>query len=135
MLSRSKNINPLDLQPKVAIGVSLPFNGSAVFRSTYTTREQIKSNIINYLLTNKNERIFNNRFGSNLRANLFEQIIANDIENVRNIISDDFSLYFPFVDIVNLNILGSPDQNLIRISLTVSINDENEEINLDFLNE
>ena len=40
-------INPIDLQSNVAIGVSLPFNGEGVFNLTYTTKEQIKSNLLN----------------------------------------------------------------------------------------
>ena len=40
-------VNPLDLQKNIAIGVSLPFNGSGVFKSTYTTKDQIKSNLTN----------------------------------------------------------------------------------------
>ena len=42
-------VNPLDLQKNIAIGVSLPFNGSGVFKSTYTTKDQIKSNKDNIL--------------------------------------------------------------------------------------
>ena len=38
-------VNPLDLQKNIAIGVSLPFNGPGVFNSTFTTKDQIKSNL------------------------------------------------------------------------------------------
>ena len=43
------NINPLDLSDndKVAIGVTLPFDGYAVFNQSFTTAEQVKSNLIN----------------------------------------------------------------------------------------
>jgi len=44
-------VNPLDLQKNIAIGVSLPFNKP--FTSTYTTKDQIKSNLINLLLTSR----------------------------------------------------------------------------------
>ena len=40
-------VNPLDLQGNIAIGVSLPFNGPGVFNSTYTTKNQVKSNLVN----------------------------------------------------------------------------------------
>jgi len=42
-------VNPLDLQKNIAIGVSLPFDKP--FTSTYTTKDQIKSNLVNLLLT------------------------------------------------------------------------------------
>jgi hypothetical protein len=53
-----RNINVLDLRPSVGVGVALPFNVPGVFKTIYTTKEQLKFNIINFLLTNKRERIF-----------------------------------------------------------------------------
>ena len=53
---------PIDSIARKAVGVSLPFNGPAVFNPTFTTREQTKSNLINYLLTNLGERVFNPNF-------------------------------------------------------------------------
>ena len=38
-----KNKFPLDLNKRKAIGYSLPFNGPAVFKPTYTTKEQLKT--------------------------------------------------------------------------------------------
>lgn len=52
-----KNINVLDLRPSTGIGVSLPFSNPAVFETVYTTKEQLKFNMINFLLTNKREII------------------------------------------------------------------------------
>ena len=52
------NINPLDLETNRAIGVSLPFNGEGVFNSTYTSKDQIKTNILSVILTEQGERIF-----------------------------------------------------------------------------
>ena len=52
-------IDPRDLDKNKAVGISLPFNAGGVFRSTYATKDQIKSNLINLLLTYKGERIEN----------------------------------------------------------------------------
>ena len=70
-------VNPLDLQKNIAIGVSLPFNGPGVFNSTYSTKEQTKSNLVNLLLTSAGERIMNPNFGTELRNFLFEGIILS----------------------------------------------------------
>ena len=53
MAFEAKKINPLDLQPRKAIGVSLPFTGLGVFNSTFATKDAIKNNLINFFLTNK----------------------------------------------------------------------------------
>ncbi len=59
-IPQTVRVNPLDLQGNIAIGVSLPFNGPAgPFNKTYSTADQIKSNLVNLLLTNKGERVFN----------------------------------------------------------------------------
>ena len=66
MAYRIPNKNPIDVGSRVAIGVSIPFNAPQVFTQTYTTQDQVKSNIINFILTNKGERVFNPTFGSNI---------------------------------------------------------------------
>ena len=47
----AKQIFPNDTRARVAIGIDLPFNGSAVFKSNYQTKDAIKNNLINYFLT------------------------------------------------------------------------------------
>ena len=54
MAFRVSNIEPIDLQPRVAIGISLPFNGSTGFNSTYTTADQLKTNILGKTISPKN---------------------------------------------------------------------------------
>ena len=65
-------INHLDTDTDIAIGVSLPFDGTAVFNSTYTTKDQMKSNLLNVILTEPGERLFKPNFGVGLRNYLFE---------------------------------------------------------------
>ena len=74
-------INPIDLpqNDKVAVGVTFPFDGPAVFNSSYTTKEQVKSNLINLLLTSPGERLMNPTFGVGIRDLLFEQVIDKQI--------------------------------------------------------
>ena len=77
-------VNPLDLQGNIGLGVSLPFNGpSGPFNSTYSTKNQIKSNLINLLLTNKGERVFNPEFGADLKTILFEGITEDTSELIK----------------------------------------------------
>jgi hypothetical protein len=52
-----RNINVLDLKPSTGVGVAIPFSNRTAFTTVYTTKEQLKYNIINFLLTDKGERM------------------------------------------------------------------------------
>ena len=54
-----QNKYPIDTEARRAVGFGFPLNGNAVFVPTYQTRDQIKANLVNYLLTNRGERVFN----------------------------------------------------------------------------
>jgi len=115
-----KKINVQDLNQNIGIGVSLPFNGPGVFVTTYTTRDQIRSNIINFLLTNRRERVFNPNFGANLRELLFSQI--DDLDTMKQIILDKLAFYFGNLLISEITIEPDADNNTIRIHLVFTIN-------------
>lgn len=131
MAYRIPNKNPIDVGSRVAIGVSLPFNIPQVFTQTYTTQEQIKSNIINYVLTDRGERVFNPTFGSNIRASLFENITANLLQTLSTTLREDLQLYFPNVVFLNITITPNVDDNTINISIPYSVyNNPINEINI-----
>lgn len=112
---------PLDLEERKAIGFGFPLNGDAVFVPTYFTRDQIKANLVNYLLTNKGERVFNPNFGANLRTLLFDQIDDLTTDSLRDIIQQDISRFFPNVVIQEISFNNIPDNNTINFTLTYSI--------------
>jgi len=112
---------PIDLTPSVAVGYGFPINGPAVFVPTYTTREQTKANLINYLLTNKGERVFNPFFGADLRNLLFENIIDSTQEDLLAIIQDNIGLYFPTVVIKEIKFDNDEDRNTVNFILTYQI--------------
>jgi len=116
-----KQIPIVDLQPSTALGVAIPFQSQGVFKSVYTTLEQTKYNIINFMLTDRRERPFNPNFGAGLRSRLFEQITQDDLDSLKQTISNQIEAYFPNVLVNSLNILGSPDDNSISITLTYSL--------------
>ncbi len=115
-------VNPLDLQGNIAIGVSLPFDGPTAFNSTYSTADQIKSNLINLLLTNKGERIMNPEFGADLKIVLFEGITEDTSDIIRNLISTNVSIFIPEVTVTNINIIKQEDQNTISITVQYRLN-------------
>ena len=121
-----KQISPLDLKPSTAIGISIPFDAENVFQSVYTTKDQIKYNIINFLLTDPRERVFNPNFGAGLRARLFEQIDEVSFEEIKQSIRTQIENQFPQIQISNLDITGNPDYNSMNIKFSYRLLRSNE---------
>jgi phage baseplate assembly protein W len=118
-------INPLDLQKNIAIGLSLPFGvygDDKLFNQTYSTKDQIKSNLINLLLTSRGERILNPEFGSDLKRILFEQITPITEENIRNTINSAIDIYVPEVTVEDIIIDSDADNNIISITVNYILN-------------
>jgi len=116
-----QNKFPIDSNARKAVGFGFPLNGDAVFVPTYQTRDQIRANLINYLLTNKGERVFNPNFGADLRALLFENINDDNLEDLTTRIQDNISLQFPQITIKNIQFNNIPDSNVINFTLTYEI--------------
>ena len=113
--------NPIDLQPSRAVGFGFPLDGDAVFIPTFTTREQTKANLLNYLLTNKGERVFRPNFGANLRNLLFENILESTQDDLLIMIQNDLTRYFPTVVVKELKFENQEDRNTINFILTYQI--------------
>jgi phage baseplate assembly protein W len=113
------------LQGNIAIGISLPFNGPVAFNSTYSTYDQIKSNLINLLLTNKGERVFNPEFGSDLRSALFEGLNEDIDSEIRSLITTNAAIFVPDVTITNLDIIQDKDNNSLSVNVQYRINISN----------
>jgi len=116
-----RQIFPNDLRPRVAIGVALPFSAPAVFNQTYQTKDAIKYNLVNYLLTNTGERIANPTFGAGLRNFIFEQIENDNLEGLEETIQMGIDQNIPNVIIDNLEVTANPDQYTVTVSLEYSI--------------
>jgi len=110
-------IDPRDLDKNKAIGVAIPFNGSGVFKSTFSTKDQIKSNLINLLLTYKGERILNPEFGADLPRLLFEPINNETLAKIQNQIITSVAIYIPEINITNIEITPDTDTNTIYINV------------------
>jgi phage baseplate assembly protein W len=90
--------------------------------------------LINYFLTNPGERFLNPTFGGGLREFIFEQISDNNIEFLEDRINSDLELFFPNIQIINLEILRNSDNNSITISLSYKVlnTNINDTIEIDF---
>jgi phage baseplate assembly protein W len=117
-----QQINPLDLQPSVGVGVSIPFTSDQVFTTTYTTRDAIKVNLINYLLTEQGERFLNPEVGAGLRQFIFGQNTEDTSESVKEVVQAGIDRWFPNITVNQLTTQPSPDTNTFTLYINYSIN-------------
>ena len=120
-----QQINPLDLQPSVGVGVKIPFTADYVFTTTYTTKDATKTNLINFLLTNPGERFFNPLFGAGINALLFNQSTIASEELLQSRIETVIAQYFPQIQVIDLLINSNRDQNIVTISLKYAVTNTN----------
>ena len=123
-------IDPRDLDKNIAIGVSIPFNAGGVFNSTYSTKDQIKSNIINLFLTKKGERIENPEFGTDINKLLFENINDDILSNLKEELYDSVSKFIPNITILDINITSGVDTNTIYIETQYKLNISGQQDNI-----
>jgi phage baseplate assembly protein W len=121
MAFQVQQINPLDQQPSVGVGVGLPFSSNSVFNTTYSTQDALKANLINYFLTGTSERFFNPNLGAGLRALLFDQMTEDKREEIKGVIRSGVSQWFPNVNIQNLQVVESIDSQTITISIKYNV--------------
>ena len=117
-----QQIDPLDLQPSVGVGVGLPFSSNQVFNTTYTTQEALKSNLINYLLTGQSERFLNPNLGAGLRPILFDQATQDKQGEVESVVRSGIATWFPNIIINNLTTNLSPDTYTFTLAIAYSVN-------------
>tara|TARA_R110000868_G_scaffold299994_3_gene560292 strand:- start:769 stop:1179 length:411 start_codon:yes stop_codon:yes gene_type:complete len=112
-----QQINPLDTRPSIGVGVTLPFSSKSVFTTSYTTADALKSNLVNYLLTDKGERFLNPDFGANLRRLLFSQSTSDLVEEVKAVIRSGIATWFPNVVIEQIQVKELVDNNQFQVSI------------------
>jgi len=134
MAFNPQQISPIDFNPSAAVGVDLPFNGNAVFKSNYQTKDAIKNNLINFFLTNPGDRFLNPSFGGGLREFVFTQISDDNIDFLKEDISSKLELYFSNIIITSLNIFRNDDFNSINIELNYEVSNTNitDTLNIEF---
>ena len=125
-------IDPLDLDKRKAIGVRIPFNKKGVFQFNYTTKDQIKSNLINLLLTSPGERYHEPTYGVGLRDILFEpnSTTTQKISSLKARIDQNVSFHIPQIEITNLNVSPQDKELLIQIAYRVLLDNDTNEISI-----
>jgi len=112
------NINPLDLNNNIAVGIVFPLMDGGIFQQSFTLKEQVKSNIINVLLTQQGERVHQPNFGAGLKIILFENDI--DQSEIEGRINEQLQTYVPEVTIDQVLVDTDVDKHIIFITLIYS---------------
>jgi len=121
----------------IALGITLPIKlgKTGYFEQAFDTITQVKSNLINLLLTVKGERLFQPTFGSDLHTLLFTQMDEEYEANVKRAIQSAVGKWLPFLNIVEQIVTRDHDRNRTLVELTFSLNtqaDITETIVIDF---
>ena len=125
-------IDPLDLDTRKAIGVKVPFTKKGVFEFNYNTKGQIKSNLINLLLTSPGERYHEPTYGVGLRDILFEpnSTINQKISSLKARIDQNVSFHIPQIEITNLTVSPKDKELLVQIAYKVLLDNDTNEISI-----
>jgi uncharacterized protein len=105
-----------------AYGITLPIQiGNTAFNQSFTSFEQVKSNIKNVLLTKRLERVMNPDFGSGLQELLFEmndEILVSDVEEV---IRESVQRWLPYVSVDTIDVRSTNElRDLNRLDISIS---------------
>lgn len=121
-----KNTLDLSENDRVAIGITLPLQrgSNGYFAQSFQTKDQVKANIKNLILTNKGERLMQPDFGTGLYDVLFNPNTDELEQRIQDSIEDAISQWMPYINIVeifvdqnNTNI----DSNIFAVSLKYQI--------------
>lgn len=120
-----QKISTLDLQPRKAVGVSLPFSSTSVFTSTYSTQDALKSNLVNHFLTEKGERFLNPNLGAGLRALLFDQMTEDKKDEIEGVVRNEISNWFPNLQVTSVRVSNLPDSQTVTVYISYRVTQTN----------
>jgi phage baseplate assembly protein W len=110
-----------------AIGITLPLQfGENTFEQSYLTKDQVKSNIKNLLLTKRGERILQPEFGSGLQSLLFEPNVSDLEGRIEDTINESLEQWLPYVTAEEIDIESTDelkDNNRLNVSIKFRIGD------------
>lgn len=126
MAYNARKIAPTDFKPGTGVGVSIPFSAPGCFSPTYTNKDATKANLINYFLTEPGSRCGNPEFGGGLGKFIFEQIVDDNLDFLKEDVATKLNQYFPQIEITSLEVTAQEDRNTINVVLDYRISQTND---------
>ena len=132
LIQSTKRINPLDLNNNTRIGVAFPLNDLNMTSGTLTTKEQLKSNFLNLLLTVPGERLNHPTYGVGLKSQLFENSI--DEITLQENINGQLAFWIPEITVTDSSLRRDIDQYRVSLTLTysISLNETEDSIQINY---
>ena len=127
-----KRINPLDFNNNARIGVAFPLNDVNMTAGTLTTKEQLKANFLNLLLTVPGERLNHPTYGIGLKGQLFENSI--DEITLQENINGQLAFWIPEIKVTESSLRRDIDQYRVSLTLTysISLNETEDSIQINY---
>ena len=127
-----KRINPLDFNNNARIGVAFPLNDVNMTAGTLTTKEQLKANFLNLLLTVPGERLNHPTYGIGLKGQLFENSI--DEITLQENINGQLAFWIPEITVTDSSLRRDIDQYRVSLTLTysISLNETEDSIQINY---
>ena len=112
---------------------SFMFNSDTKDINMVENEDAVKQSIINILLTNTGERVFNPNFGSEINKMLFENITPQTSQTLTGLIKSAIENFEPRAQLHEVQCTPSPDENAYAVTVIFSTINRTEPITLDFL--
>mgnify|MGYP000023437351 FL=1 len=125
LIQSIKKINPLDINNNVRIGLAFPLNDKNMTSGTETTKEQLKTNLLNILLTVQGERLNHPNYGIGLKSLLFNQSI-DEVSLMENI-NSQLAFWIPEITISEISLKKEVDQYKFTLAMTYQLLLDNSE--------
>lgn len=111
------------MNKRPGLGLLLPINRGATgyFNTGFDALTQVKSNLINLVLTKKGERVMQPSFGCNIHNLLFEAATPETLAQFRGTIEEAAQIWIPVVSIENVSAERDEDTNQLLIEITFSL--------------
>lgn len=95
--------------------------------------DAVKQSIVNILLTNRGERMFNSTFGSDINLLLFENITPQTTTTLINFIKTSIENFEPRAMLLDVVAEPVEEQNAYRVTIVFKVINKTEPITIDFL--
>ena len=118
-------VNPVDLQKNIALGIDLPMVGEqgSTFKQNFYSMDQAVANARNLLLTEPGERVMLPTFGAGLKRALFEQLTVEALLALETRIRSAFRTFLPYIFIQRLELTPDTERNRLYIALDISLSE------------